>query len=66
MDESVMLTFCRENIIVDMHSRSSRLKGVKHLSGGPKFKIKHKSHCVQTKKLVNWGPGPPLAPALLL
>ena len=58
VDESVMLTFCRENMIVDIHSRrqSSRLKRAKRLSGGPKFEIKHKSHCLQKKKLVNWGP----------
>ena len=74
MNESVMLT-CRENMIVDIHSRrqSSRLKGAKHLLGGPKFEIQPKSHCLQKKKLVNYGPstsigrpGPPLAPALLL
>ena len=58
MNESVMLTFCHENIVVEIHSRrqSGRLKGAKHFSGGAKLEIKHKSHCLQKKKLVNWGP----------
>ena len=30
-----------------------------------KFEIKHKSHCLQKNKLVNWGGWPPLAPVLL-
>ena len=45
--------------------------GAKRLSGGAKFEIKHKSHCYQKSKLVNWGvkhvdwgDRPPLAPAL--
>ena len=40
--------------------------------GGPKFKIKRRSHCLQKSKLVDWRgqacrlgePGPPLAPAV--
>ena len=38
---------------------------------GPTFEFKHKSHCFQRSKLVDWGeacrfggPGPPLAPTL--
>ena len=34
--------------------------------GGPRYKIKHKSRCLQKIKLANWGGQPPLAPALLL
>ena len=34
--------------------------------GGLKFKIKHRSRCLQKNKLVDWGGGgrPPLTPAL--
>ena len=35
--------------------QSSRLRGAKRLSGGPKFEIKHKSRCLQKRKLVEWG-----------
>ena len=52
-------------------AQSSRLRGAKRLSGGPKFEIKHKSRCLQNSKLVDWGTkhvgwgsAPPLAPAL--
>ena len=40
--------------------QSSRLRGASHLSGGAKFKIKHKSRCLQKSKTVNWGARPPL------
>ena len=31
---------------------------------GAKFKIKHKSRCLQKSKLFNWGAWPPMVPAL--
>ena len=39
-----------------MQSRrqSSRLRGAKRLSGGPKFEIKHKSCFPQKSKLIHW------------
>ena len=34
--------------------QSSRLRGAKRLSGGPKFETKHKSRCLQKSKLNDW------------
>ena len=36
-------------------SAEQSTKGAKRLSGGSKFEIKHKSHCLQKSKLVDWG-----------
>ena len=56
--------------------RAVDLGGPSVFQGRPKFKNKHKSRCLQQRKLVNYGgqacrlggasfPGPPLAPALI-
>ena len=56
-------------------SRAVDLGGPRVHQGESKFEIKHKSHCFQKSKLVDWGgqacqlerpgpPAPPLAPAL--
>ena len=49
--------------ILQSRRQSNRLRGAKHLSGGrgSKFKIKHKSRCLQKSKLVDWGGGASLS-----
>ena len=36
-------------------ARADDLGGPKRFSGGARFEIKHKSHCFQKSKLVDWG-----------
>ena len=40
---------------VQSRLQSSQLRGPSVCHGGPKFKIKHKSRCLEKIKLVNWG-----------
>ena len=52
----------KSDTMLQSRHQSSQLMGAKRLSGWPKFEIKHKSRCLQKRKLVIGGGGkPPLS-----